>query len=170
MSDRGSSTYGFAHTSKVLKSQIRQASESRGFSETKVLTHWREIVGDEMAAIARPVKVAFGRQGLGATLTILTTGSHAPMLEMQKESLRDKVNAVYGYNAIARIHITQTAPTGFADGKPSFDYGKKAKAPEPAPDAKVQRAATELAQNVTDPQLREALEDLGQNVLTHTKR
>ena len=47
------------------------------------------------------------------------------MLEMEKEHLREKVNAVYGYNAIARIRITQTASTGFAEGQADFRHRRK---------------------------------------------
>ena len=35
----------------------------------------------------------YGKGGMGATLTLLTTGPMAPMVEMQKERLRERVNA-----------------------------------------------------------------------------
>ena len=53
---------------------------------------------------------------MGATLTLLTTGANAPMLEMQKEKLRQKVNAVYGYNAISRVRITGFVENAKMDG------------------------------------------------------
>jgi hypothetical protein len=34
-----------------------------------------------------------------------------------------RVNACYGYITIARIRITQTAATGFAEGQMAFDHG-----------------------------------------------
>ena len=107
MSERNSTTRGFKRTSAVLDAQIRRTGESRGFAVSRVLTHWAEIVGEDIAGIARPVEVSYGRSGFGATLTVLTTGAQAPMLEMQKEKLRAKVNAAYGYNAISRVHLTQ---------------------------------------------------------------
>ena len=74
---------------------------------TRLLTHWEEAVGQDIAAIARPVNIGYGRGSFGATLTVLTTGAQAPMLEMQKEQLREKVNAVYGYNAnLQNTHYT----------------------------------------------------------------
>ncbi len=117
---RHATTKGFARTSTLLRERIRKAGESRGFAVTRVLTHWQEIVGEDIAAICKPVDVKYGRQGLGATLTVLTTGAQAPMLEMQKERIRAKVNGVYGYNAIERLRITQTAATGFAEGQAVF--------------------------------------------------
>jgi len=96
MAPRNSQTHGFKRTSSLLQTQIRKTSETRGFAQSRLLTHWAEIAGDDIAAISRPVEVRYGRSGFGATLTLLTTGANAPILEMQKEKLREKVNAVYG--------------------------------------------------------------------------
>ena len=162
-------TKGFKRTASLVKDQIRRASESRGFAVSRLLTNWEDVVGADMAEISRPVNVSYGRQGAGATLTILTTGANAPMLEMQKDVLRDRVNAVYGYNAISRIRLTQTAPTGFADGRASFEHGPKM-SEERLPDPKVKEAAHKMAAPVGDEGLRVALEALGENILTKSNR
>ncbi|MCB1356624.1 MAG: DUF721 domain-containing protein [Maritimibacter sp.] len=131
----------------------------------RLLTHWEEIAGPETARIARPVQVSYGREGgFGATLVLLTTGANAPMLEMQKERIRERVNGVYGYAAISGIRVTQTAPTGFAEGQVQFT-----RPPKPAPqtpDPELVARARETASGVGDPQLRAALEALAQNVLS----
>jgi hypothetical protein len=158
----------FARASDLLQSRIRRVGEKRGFAVSRVLTHWAEIVGEDIARVARPVDVKYGREGFGATLTLLTTGAQAPMLEMQKEAIRERVNACYGYAAISRIRLTQTAPTGFAEGRAQFEPAPgPATAPRAAaPDA----AASRLAGEVQDQSLRAALEALGQNVLSRQKR
>lgn len=165
MAARRASTKGFKRTATLLTGQIRKVSESRGFGESRLLTQWPEIAGADIAAIARPVEVSFGRGGLGATLTVLTTGAQAPMLEMQKDRLREKVNAVYGYAAIARIRITQTAATGFADGQVDFDHRPASLAVEAIRPETVARAGETVAQ-VADDTLRTALERLGANILS----
>ncbi len=169
MPPRRATTKGFARSSTLLQERIRKASESRGFAESRLLTQWAEIIGADVAAIARPVKVSYGRGGMGATLTLLTTGAQAPMLEMQKEGLRARVNSVYGYNAISRITITQTAPTGFADGQASFQHRAPAQAPR-GPDPAKAEEARHIAAPVADTGLRAALEALAQNVLSRPKR
>jgi len=166
---RRPTTKGFARTSSLLQGRIRAAGESRGFAVSRLLTHWAEIAGDDIAAIARPVNVAYGRQSLGATLTVLTTGAQAPMLEMQKEKLRTRVNAVYGYNAIARVKITQTAATGFSEGQAVFETRPKVQAAQPL-DPEIKRSAQTVAAPVTDAGLRDALEQLACNVLAKTKQ
>ena len=156
---------GFERTSSLLSTQIRTAGESRGFAVSRLLTHWEEVVGTETARAARPVKVSYGHKGFGATLTILVPGAMAPMIEMQKRTILEKVNACYGYAAISRIHLTQTAPIGFAEPKASF-------APAPASVTKspeICEKAADLSRDVADPGLREALQALGQNVLSKSK-
>ncbi len=158
---------GFERTGGLLERQIRKAGEKRGFAVARLLTHWAEIAGEEIAKAARPVKVSYAQGGFGATLTVLTTGAKAPMLAMEKEKLRERVNACYGYAAISRIHITQTAPDGFAEGRVEFDPAPPAAT---APDPAAQTAAREAAAPVGDDRLRQALETLGENVLSRTKR
>lgn len=169
MAERQSTTRGFKRTAAVLDGQIRRAGESRGFAVARVLTHWAEIVGADIAAVARPVNVGYGKGGFGATLTVLTTGAQAPILEMQKETIRAKINAVYGYNAISRVRITQTAPTGFAEGQARFDMTPTA--PVAAREDPVAAAeAHKAVAPVRDEGLRAALERLGRNVLSNAKR
>jgi hypothetical protein len=154
---------GFAQTGGILSKQIRKASETRGFSETRLLTHWAEIAGSAVAKIARPVKVGYTRQGMGATLTLLTTGANAPVVQMQLPQIQERVNATYGYAAISRIHVTQTAPTGFAEGQTAFAHDKPQKRTL-APQEKAQVKTT--VSDVSDAGLRSALTALGENILT----
>ncbi|SFJ73475.1 DUF721 domain-containing protein [Jannaschia pohangensis] len=149
--------------SSLVERDVRRLGEKRGFSETKLLTHWEEIVGPDTAAICRPVKVGFPRGGFGAVLTVLTTGAQAPMLNMQLPKIVEKVNACYGYNAISRITLTQTAPTGFADGQAAFTPKPKAR---PAPDAETVELARRQTATVGDTGLRESLERLAANIIS----
>lgn len=167
MPPRTGQTRGFKRTSSLLQTQIRKTSETRGFAQSRLLTHWAEIAGEDIAAISRPVDVRYGRGGMGATLTLLTTGANAPLLEMQKEALRAKVNAIYGYNAISRVRITQTAATGFAEGQVSFEHRPKAPPPETAPT--ILPEAQHLARDVRDDGLRSALERLASNVYSKSQ-
>ena len=161
-----STTRGFSRAATLMQGRIRKASEERGFAVTRLLTHWTEVVGDATAQIATPVNVSYGKGGMGATLTLLTTGPQAPMLEMQKEQIREKVNACYGYRAISRVRITQTAPTGFAEGQVAFAPAPK---PRKTPDPAVQFAAKALSEKIENDDLRAALAALGANVLTKQK-
>lgn len=158
---------GFERASGLLQTRIRAVSEDRGFSESRLLTHWEDIVGEATAAMSRPVKVSYGKGGFGATLTLLTTGALAPMLQAELPKIRDRVNAVYGYNAISRIHVTQTAPTGFSEGTVAFSRSK----PDPKPEISVEtrETARSLSQGVQDDDLRRALETFAGTFLTRQR-
>ena len=166
MARRMGKTRGFKRTWALLGDRVRKAGESRGFAVSRVLTHWPEIAGADIAAIARPVQIGYGRGGLGATLTVLTVGAQAPMLEMQKDRLRERINAVYGYNAIARIRIVQTAATGFAEGWAVFAPAAAPAPAPPEPSAEIERAAGDVSRGAHDPTLRSAIERLARNVLS----
>ena len=157
---------GFEAAAGFVKDPIRAVGEARGFAVVRLLTHWAEVAGADLAKKTRPVKIGYGREGLGATLTLLVKPAEAPMVQMSLPALKDRVNAVYGYAAIARIHLTQTAPTGFADGQAEFNPAPKATSiTDPALRAK----AADVADGVIDPSLRTALEALAQNILTRGK-
>lgn len=158
---------GFRQAAALVAEPIRHAAEGRGFAVARLLTNWPEIAGPDVAARARPVKIAHSRGGFGATLTLLTTGAAAPLLEMQLPQIRERVNACYGYNAISRILLTQTSATGFAEGRPQFD---SAPAKPRAPDPETRRAAENLAAGVTDPALQAALTRLAMLKLTREGR
>lgn len=159
---------GFVQTGGILNLHIRKATEKRGFLETRLLTQWAEIAGASTAATCRPVKVSYGRDGFGATLTLLTNGANAPLLQAQLPKIRERVNACYGYAAISRIRLTQTAETGFAEAQAAFTSRPTTgtakprieKLPEP-----VQKSVSAIS---SDP-LRSALEVLGKNILSRNQ-
>ncbi len=154
---------GFEPAAKLVAAHMRGPMEKRGFAQARLLTHWTEIVGAELARIALPVKISHGR-GFGGTLILLTTGGNAPVLEMQKDQIIEKVNACYGYRAVNKVHVTQTAPTGFAEGQVAF--APAAKPAPPPPDPARLHAALGIVNRVSDPGLKEALAGLARNVIS----
>jgi hypothetical protein len=157
---------GFARASALVAARVRVAGESRGFAVSRLLTHWDEVVGAAVAKVAQPVGVTYGREGFGATLTILVPGPQAPMVEMQKESIRERVNACYGYRAISRVRITQTAPQGFAEAQAAWGAAPATAAAPVGPRPEVVAKAEAVAAQVEDTELRLALAALAANVLS----
>lgn len=158
---------GFAQTGSLVQSSLRKATEKRGFVEIRLLTHWPEIVGEATASICRPVKVGYGRQGFGATLTLLTNGANAPILQAELPKIRERVNACYGYAAISQIRLAQTAATGFAEAQVEFRTAPPPDRPRPNP-TKVAELETQVA-TIESNALRSALAALGRNILTRSK-
>jgi len=155
---------GFERAGGLVATRIRQAGESRGFAVARLLTHWPEIVGDEVARVCRPQKVSWSQGGFGGTLLILTDGAHAPLIQMQEARIRERVNACYGHAAIARIRIVQTASDldarpahGFSEGQAPFGGAPALERP-PSPEV------AERLSGIRDPDLRAQLATLGSRV------
>lgn len=157
--------HGFARAGALVHPQIKRASEGRGFASDKVLTHWDEVAGPELAELCRPVKISYSRGGFGATLTVLARSAAAPLVQAQLPSLRERVNACYGYNAIARVKVTQTSATGFGEDQSPFQQKPKNRAPAKIDPDTVQEAET-ATETIEDPELRAALSGLGQRILS----
>ncbi|QDY68375.1 DUF721 domain-containing protein [Qingshengfaniella alkalisoli] len=172
MAQKTQSTYprrrrgkGFTKAGGLVQTQIRKVGETRGFAVSRLVTHWAEVVGDDIAKLCQPLKVSYAKGGMGGTLTVLTRGAAAPMVQGYLPSIRDRVNACYGYNAISRVSVTQTAPMGFAEGQTPFTY-RRTQPVVPAPQDHPK--AREAAAGVSDPGLRAALESLGANIMNDT--
>jgi hypothetical protein len=158
---------GFQQAAILLADRVQKAAEGRGFAMARLLTHWPEIAGPQLAPMTRPVRISHARSGFGATLTLLTTGPVAPLVEMQLPQLRERVNACYGYNAVQRIVLTQTAASGFAEGQAVFAAppGK-----DTAPDPQIREQADQVARQFQDPALAEAMALLALNIATRKHR
>ena len=158
---------GFEAAASLLAQRVQKAAEGRGFAVSRLLTHWSEIAGEPLAACTRPVRISHSRGGFGATLTLLTSGPMAPMVQMQLPALRDRVNACYGYNAVQKISLTQTAATGFAEGQAQFQH---APVQPPAPSPQAQADAARVAEQFTDPGLAQAMAQLALNITSRNSR
>ncbi|MCB1391272.1 MAG: DUF721 domain-containing protein [Rhodobacteraceae bacterium] len=164
---------GFEAAGGLLRDPIRKAGESRGFAVTRLLTHWPEVAGADLAPLCRPVKVSYAQQGLGATLTLLTSGAAAPLVQMQADRLKERVNAIYGYAAIARVRVTQTSARGTAPGLAEAQRpfeGPNITLPSGAALARAQRVVDGLTEGVADSGLRAALDRLATQVLLRQDR
>ena len=157
---------GFTQTGSLVEKRVQKTGSARGFAQVRLLTHWDEIVGADIARIARPVKVSYARQGIGAKLTLLSKPAHEPELQMQLPRIKERVNASYGYSAIADIRISQTGEAlGFAEPTDSFIHDQ----PTPTlPPAQAEKLRADVA-DVEDEKLRALLESLGKNILLTSK-
>ncbi|UFM65107.1 DUF721 domain-containing protein [Paracoccus sp. MA] len=160
---------GFEAAAQLVAQRVKAVGEGRGFAVARLLTHWQEVVGPELAAHTRPVRISHGK-GVGATLTLLVPGAHAPLVGMQLDQIRARVNACYGFNAVSRIVLTQTAPVGFAEGEGGFAEGQAEFAAAPrraaAPDPQKIAQAEDIASGFDNPALSDAMRRLALNILS----
>ncbi len=181
---------GFLQAGSLLEIGLRQSMAKRGFGESRVLTHWAEIVGADIARIAEPLKLNYPKDGFGADLVVLCVGANAPVVQMRSDDIIERVNSCYGYRAIARVKITQTrgkhaggkhasvahsamsqsnllpqgglVPSGFAEEATPFQHRTKADILRVSKKQDMHRALS----NVQNPALKTALESLGESVFS----
>lgn len=152
---------GFHPAGQLLAPKLAAAARRQGFTEARLLTHWSEIVGPEIAAATRPVRMSRPRAGQGGgTLTIQADGARAPEVQMMLPVLRSRVNMALGWPAIAQVRVTQSR-TGFAEAPRPF----RPPAPPPPDPAELQPLLADVS-SIGDGGLREALETLARNVLS----
>jgi hypothetical protein len=126
----------------------------QGFAASELVTHWREIAGDEIAAHAEPMKLQWRRgdaqEGEPATLVLRVEGPAALEVQHLTGIILERVNRFFGWRAVGRLAFRQ-AP-----------LARRAKtARRPAPDAAEAARVSAGLQGFADDGLRQALGRLG---------
>lgn len=132
----------------------------RGFFEASVFSDWHDIVGGDLASQCVPMRLVRGPEGEGGTLHVKVTGPLALELQHLEPQVIERINAFYGYRAVAGLRLHQ-GPITVPD--------------RPKPAEPVRADAADMAQldenlaAVDDPELRRALRDFGESVLARNK-
>jgi len=98
----------------------RKAFEKHGFSTAALLTDWAGIVGADLASYSAPERLRWQRcvaasgvveEGAagrpGATLLLRVEGSRAIEVQMRAQTIIDRINAYFGYGAVAELRLIQ---------------------------------------------------------------
>lgn len=81
----------------------RAGFERAGFFEPGLVLRWKEIVGPEIARLARPLKL--GESAAGGVLTLAADPAAAIFLQHQSRTLCERVNAYLGRPAVRRLRF-----------------------------------------------------------------
>jgi len=142
---------GPRHMSRMIPDVAGKALGKKGLGYGKLVTDWATIVGADLGEATAPVKLSFPKgERTDATLTIDIIPARAIEVQHSMPQLIERVNAVFGYRAVARIKLVQRPPT------------KTAPPPNLRPLSLSEESdLVELTQVVPDGELRAALESLG---------
>jgi hypothetical protein len=97
------------------------SARARGFATTSLLSEWGTIVGADLAQFTMPDRVVWprrreesevpappkGRRDEGATLVLRVEGPRAIEVQHRSGQILERVNAYFGYRAIAEMRILQ---------------------------------------------------------------
>lgn len=135
----------------------------RGLGEAQLLAEWASIIGPALAEHASPDRLSFARGGERRDGTLHLRVASAVALEIQhrEPQLIERINAFFGYRAVARLRLVHAPPNEAARPAP----------PRPVPLApRESQVLDQRLAGVDDPELRAALRRLGAAVIGGAKR
>jgi len=143
----------------------RPAFEHYGFAHGDLVAQWVAIVGDDIAAQCSPERMVWPkgrdkkqRQTEGATLTLRADHGTGLALSYQVSAIVDRINAFFGYHAVAKVKIVQGTRT---------KRGKPVAAEVASPTADIIESVQRKTDAVQDSELKEALTRLGSAALAN---
>ena len=113
------SNYEPLAVAKNIRPLIRELLGKKGIMQLEILSHWNDIVGEDLSAYAFPEKIEFraNNKNDGVVHLIVPSGAFALELQHREKQIISKINTYFGYNAVAHIRIRQ-------DGEFDFDLCK----------------------------------------------
>ena len=138
----------------LVRRTLADTFARQGFASTELVTHWTDIVGQEIAAHCEPMRIKWPRGGdmeapEPATLVLRVEGPVAIEIQHLSPVILERVNRFFGWRAVGRLALRQ-APLA----------RRPARQVRPAPDP---QAAARIAAtlDIGDEDLRNALARLG---------
>lgn len=141
-----------------VRTVAQKAAGSRSLGEASLLAEWRAIVGDDIADMCWPRRIAFPRKGerREGTLILRVKPGRAPTVGHQEWTILDRVNAYFGYKVAAGMRLEHGAlPKGKPESRPP-----RARELSPAEDREV-AGGVAIVENAD---LRDALARLGKSL------
>ncbi|MGE0338608.1 MAG: DUF721 domain-containing protein [Xanthobacteraceae bacterium] len=99
---------------------VGDAFKRQGFAAVEIVTHWPEIVGEDLAKRSEPIKLAWPRRddpdSVGV-LQIRVEGAYALEIQHLQPVILDRVNRYFGWKCVGRLAIRQ-GPVAFRRKRP----------------------------------------------------
>ena len=142
---------------ELIDDCLAPALAAQGFAGRSVVTFWPEIVGEEIALCAEPLKIQWPRPLEGepqepGTLVLRVEGPAALEIQHLSGVILERVNRFFGWQAVARIAIRQAPVT------------RKAKPARPRLDREKAEKIAQTLDTIENEELRAALGRLGASI------
>jgi hypothetical protein len=134
--------------------------QKHGFAQAELVARWPDIVGAQIANVARPEKIRWPRgadEKTGGILHLKVQAGRGLDVQYATHSILERVNRYLGYQAVQTLKILQTH-------EPIKTGKTKLTVLEPSPQILAQVSPVE------DPDLQSALARLGAGVLAARQR
>lgn len=159
-------THDLQSVSAMLRPLAKKILGRKGFVEIDILTNWEHIVGEELAAFALPQSIDFRRgEKTGGVLKVAVPGgAFALELQHREKSVIQKINAYFGYVAVASLKIIQNAAPEYQTRRERVESVQKNVVSK-----QEEIYIKELSAGVKSTALQDVLERLGRQIIGHNK-
>lgn len=131
----------------------------------RILSHWKDIVGAELAHKAQPAELHYRKAKEAKTptvsLDIATSGADATLLHYQKDLILERINQIFGERWVQAIRFVQVS-----SNEPRL---KPRKTRTPLTGDEKNHLSSMLAE-IQDDEIRRTLEGLGTAVMQNDKQ
>ncbi|MGY8993187.1 MAG: DUF721 domain-containing protein [Rhodospirillales bacterium] len=130
----------------------------RGFAVAAIVENWMDVVGPLLASRTMPERITFptGKRDEGTLHLRVDSGALALEIQHQEHLLVERINGFFGYGAVSRLRMIQRPMPPQPSGAVALAAIKS--------DEVSQYDASQIQSDTMDPDLRAALERLGQAV------
>lgn len=134
----------------------------QGLMEMKLLTSWKNIVGDELSQYSMPERISFKKDMRtdGTLHLFVLSGAFAIEIGHKSPIILEKINTFFGYNAISQIKITQNESAFFDINDTKFEDNKDKKLVS----SEQQNYIKQITEDIKNPELKKRLISLGINI------
>ncbi len=145
-------------TSRVAKTNFSRKYIALG----KIVNCWEEIVGADLADKAQPVKIGYRAQRTrkdkpSAVLEIACASANATMLHYQKDLILERMNTIFGERWITDLK--------FVPVEKAIINNVRRKRVKRELNDQDEGFLKEILAQIPDPDIKQRLESLGQNIL-----
>jgi hypothetical protein len=142
-----------------------KAFERKYIALGRIVTQWREIIGEEYADRASPAKIHYfkpknPKEKPKATLDIAASSADCAVLMYRKDLILQRINQLFGDNWVTDIKFQHVEPK--VKTKPQ-------KRTKPLTEDE-KNHLSQLLDGVDDPELKDRLTRLGQSILQESKK
>jgi hypothetical protein len=122
---------GNAPVSRVIGKTLNSSFRKRGFTESRIITEWARIVGDELALRTTPLKIGYARsfpkelkagkpaakssnvdnKQTATVLKLAVQSSWATQIQHMEPQILERISSYFGFKAVEKLVIMQTLIT-----------------------------------------------------------
>ena len=132
----------------------------------RIVSHWTDIVGAELACKAQPVKIHYRKYEKSkqpqASLDIAVSSADATLLHYRKDLILERINQIFGERWISAIRFINMPANQLA--------AKAFKKPEKPLSDDEKQSLQSLLENIVDHDIKARLESLGSEIIKEDRR